>query len=86
MRVWLNSGLTVTYPGHGWWVGIFSDTLCPKVRKYISDQINALPARQQTKKDLSAVRRAELRMLPFALLADADNTPTSSRAFPPPTS
>lgn len=59
-------------------VGIFSDTLCPNVRKYISDQIQTLPARQQNKRTLAQVRRAELRMLPFALLADADNTPASS--------
>lgn len=61
-------------------VGIFGDTLCPNVRKYISDQIQKLPARQQNKRTLDQVRRAELRMLPFALLADADNTPASRAA------
>lgn len=61
-------------------VGIFGDTLSPKVRKYISDQIQSLPGRQQNKTTLAQVRRAELRMLPFALLVDADNTPPSARA------
>lgn len=67
-------------------VKIFESTLDPKVREYISAEINDMANRVPQRSCLKAIRKQELKLLPHALLvSEANNKPAACKrsASPP---